>query len=39
MRELNERIVAANASPVGFIGLPIEQYGQDGEITRDEFMR
>jgi hypothetical protein len=37
--ELNERIVAANASPVGFVGLLIEQYGQDGEITREEFMR
>src|SRR5580704_13429792 len=32
-------IVAANASPVGFVGLLIDQYGQDGEITRDEFMR
>jgi alkanesulfonate monooxygenase SsuD/methylene tetrahydromethanopterin reductase-like flavin-dependent oxidoreductase (luciferase family) len=39
VRELNERIVAANASPVGFVGLLIEQYGQDGEITRDDFMR
>ena len=39
VRELNERIVAANASPVGFVGLLIEQYGQDGEIARDEFMR
>jgi alkanesulfonate monooxygenase SsuD/methylene tetrahydromethanopterin reductase-like flavin-dependent oxidoreductase (luciferase family) len=39
VRELNERIVAANASPVGFVGLLIEQYGQDGEITREEFMR
>src|SRR6202790_2831205 len=38
VRELNERIVAANASPVGFVGLLIEQYGQDGEITREEFM-
>src|SRR5690349_4100162 len=39
LRELNERIVAANASPVGFVGLLIDQYGEDGEITRDEFMR
>jgi alkanesulfonate monooxygenase SsuD/methylene tetrahydromethanopterin reductase-like flavin-dependent oxidoreductase (luciferase family) len=39
VRELNERIVAANASPIGFVGLLIEQYGQDGEIERDEFMR
>ncbi len=37
--ELNERVVAASASPVGFVGLLIEQYGQDGEITHDEFMR
>jgi FMN-dependent oxidoreductase (nitrilotriacetate monooxygenase family) len=39
VRELNERIVEANASPVGFVGLLIEQYGQDGEIARDDFMR
>jgi FMN-dependent oxidoreductase (nitrilotriacetate monooxygenase family) len=39
VRELNERIVAANASPIGFVGLLIEQYGQDGEVERDEFMR
>jgi FMN-dependent oxidoreductase (nitrilotriacetate monooxygenase family) len=39
VRELNERIVAANASPIGFVGLLIEQYGQDGEIDRDAFMR
>jgi len=39
VRELNERIVAANASPIGFVGLLIEQYGQDGEIDRDDFMR
>jgi alkanesulfonate monooxygenase SsuD/methylene tetrahydromethanopterin reductase-like flavin-dependent oxidoreductase (luciferase family) len=39
VRELNERIVAANASPIGFVGLLIEQYGQDGEIDRDTFRR
>jgi FMN-dependent oxidoreductase (nitrilotriacetate monooxygenase family) len=39
VRELNERIVAANGSPLGFVGLLIEQYGQEGEINRDEFMR
>ena len=39
VRELNERIVAANASPVAFVGLLIEQYGQDGEIALEEFMR
>jgi alkanesulfonate monooxygenase SsuD/methylene tetrahydromethanopterin reductase-like flavin-dependent oxidoreductase (luciferase family) len=31
VRELNQRIIAANASPVGFVGLLIEQYGQNGE--------
>src|SRR5262249_21181623 len=39
VRELNQRIVAVNGSPIGFVGLLIEQYGQDGEITREEFMR
>jgi len=39
VRELNERIVAANASPIGFVGLLIEQYGQHGDIDRDDFMR
>jgi len=39
VRELNERIVAANASPIGFVGLLIEQYGQDADIDRDDFMR
>lgn len=37
LRELNERIVAANASPVGFVGLLAQTHGQDGEITLDEF--
>src|SRR5580765_8048237 len=27
LRELHQRIIAANASPVGFVGLLIEQYG------------
>jgi FMN-dependent oxidoreductase (nitrilotriacetate monooxygenase family) len=39
LRELNERIVAANASPVGFVGLLAKQYGEDGEISREEFFR
>src|SRR5262249_6118556 len=39
VRELNQRIVAAHGSPIGFVGLLIDQYGQDGEITREEFMR
>jgi FMN-dependent oxidoreductase (nitrilotriacetate monooxygenase family) len=37
LRELNERIVAANASPVGFVGLLAQLHGQDGEITLEEF--
>ena len=38
LRELNQRIVAANASPVGFVGLLAKQFGEDHEITRDEFL-
>ena len=37
LRELNERIVAANASPVGFVGLLAKEFGEDGEITLEEF--
>jgi hypothetical protein len=37
LRELNERIVAANASPVGFVGLLAAEYGQDVEFSRDAF--
>lgn len=37
LRELNERIVAANASPVGFVATLLQTYGEDGEITLDEF--
>lgn len=37
LRELNERIVAANASPVGFVGILAKEYGEDGEIDRDDF--
>jgi alkanesulfonate monooxygenase SsuD/methylene tetrahydromethanopterin reductase-like flavin-dependent oxidoreductase (luciferase family) len=37
LRELNQRIVAANASPVGFVGLLARQYGEDTEFSRDEF--
>ena len=39
LRELNRRIVAANASPVGFVGLLLAEYGQDSEIDRAEFLR
>jgi FMN-dependent oxidoreductase (nitrilotriacetate monooxygenase family) len=37
LRELNDRIVAANGSPVGFVGLLAARYGQDSEFSRDEF--
>ena len=37
LRELNQRIVAANASPVGFVGILARQYGEDTEFSRDEF--
>lgn len=37
LRELQERIIAANASPVGFVGLLIAEHGADGEVTLDEF--
>jgi alkanesulfonate monooxygenase SsuD/methylene tetrahydromethanopterin reductase-like flavin-dependent oxidoreductase (luciferase family) len=37
LRELHERIVAANASPIGFVGLLARQYGQDTEFSREEF--
>ena len=37
LRELNERIVAANASPVGFVAMLMEVHGLDGEITLEEF--
>ena len=37
LRELNQRIVAANASPVGFVGLLAKQYGEETEFSREEF--
>ena len=37
LRDLNQRIVAANASPVGFVGLLARQYGEDTEFSREEF--
>lgn len=37
LRELQERIIAANASPVGFVGLLIAEHGEDGEVSREEF--
>jgi FMN-dependent oxidoreductase (nitrilotriacetate monooxygenase family) len=38
LRELQERIVAANASPVGFVGLMAKKYGENHEITREDFL-
>ncbi|TWB87796.1 FMN-dependent oxidoreductase (nitrilotriacetate monooxygenase family) [Bradyrhizobium macuxiense] len=38
LRELNERIKAANASPVGYIHKLAQQYGEDKEISRSEFL-
>lgn len=37
LAELQQRIVAANASPVGFVHLLAKKYGEAVEITRDEF--
>jgi alkanesulfonate monooxygenase SsuD/methylene tetrahydromethanopterin reductase-like flavin-dependent oxidoreductase (luciferase family) len=37
LRELNQRIVAANASPAGFVGILARQYGEDTEFSREEF--
>ena len=39
LRELNERIVAANASPVGFVGILMARHGEHTEISREEFLR
>lgn len=39
LRELNERIVAANASPVGFVGILMARHGEHTEITREEFLQ
>ena len=37
LAELQQRIVAANASPVGFVHLLAKKHGETAEITRDEF--
>jgi FMN-dependent oxidoreductase (nitrilotriacetate monooxygenase family) len=37
LAELQQRIVAANASPVGFVHLLAKKYGESAEITRDDF--
>ena len=38
VRELNERIIAANASPVGFVQQLSQTLGDDGEITLEDFL-
>jgi alkanesulfonate monooxygenase SsuD/methylene tetrahydromethanopterin reductase-like flavin-dependent oxidoreductase (luciferase family) len=37
LAELQARIVAANASPVGFVGLLAKAHGEQAEITREGF--
>lgn len=37
LRELNERIVAANASPLGFVGILAKTLGENTDMTRQEF--
>ncbi len=37
LTELQARITAANASPVGFVALLAKEYGQDTEISLDDF--
>lgn len=39
LAELQERIVAAQASPVGFVADMIAAYGKHAEIDRDDFLR
>ncbi len=39
LAELQQRIVAANASPVGFVHILANKYGQNTEISREEFFR
>ena len=38
LTELQERIVAANASPVGFVHLLAKEIGEHTEISREEFL-
>lgn len=38
LKELNERIIAANASPIGFVGILLARHGEHTEITRAEFL-
>ena len=39
LAELQERIVAAQASPVGFVNLLAHKYGEHAEFDREEFFR
>jgi len=39
LAELQERIVAANASPVGFVGLLAHKYGEHTQINRSDFFQ
>jgi FMN-dependent oxidoreductase (nitrilotriacetate monooxygenase family) len=39
LNELQERIVAAQASPVGFVKTLAHEHGMETEITREEFFR
>jgi FMN-dependent oxidoreductase (nitrilotriacetate monooxygenase family) len=39
LKELNDRIVAANASPIGFVGILLARHGEHTEITREEFLQ
>lgn len=38
LKEVNDRILAANASPLGFVGLLIATLGDSTEMTREEFL-
>jgi FMN-dependent oxidoreductase (nitrilotriacetate monooxygenase family) len=38
LREVQERIVAANASPVGFVAQLMREQGENTELTRAEFL-
>ena len=39
LKELNERIAATQASPVGFVYRLAHEFGEATEMTRDEFFR
>jgi alkanesulfonate monooxygenase SsuD/methylene tetrahydromethanopterin reductase-like flavin-dependent oxidoreductase (luciferase family) len=37
LKEVNDEIAATNASPVGIVYTLMQEYGEDAEMTRDEF--